>query len=284
MQWNGVRARRWVGVAQRVRGRVGNGRGMEARQGAMRIFSGDTDPAILVPCPAPTSCRKLTGAGLHEHPMRDPAKPGPARRPGRSRRGSREGTVRGIAHRMKPEWWAAGPAAGKVFQKKMRMALCRASIRLPFPTSPGKLGVPCPCRRARHGVAHGEPATASRHAWRATKSAMNLLFVRRRSARTLPSVRQSPMSSEQLVVHKFGGTSVASGERYRAVADIVQARPEARRAVVVSAMSGVTDALVRAVEQAGGRDGGYRDQLATVRERHRCAARELLPGPEGEEV
>src|SRR5829696_4609301 len=38
MQWNGVRARRWAGVARRVRGRVGNGRGMEARQGAMRIF------------------------------------------------------------------------------------------------------------------------------------------------------------------------------------------------------------------------------------------------------
>src|SRR5215217_7801688 len=38
MQWNGVRARQWAGVAQRVRGRVGNGRGMEARQGAMRIF------------------------------------------------------------------------------------------------------------------------------------------------------------------------------------------------------------------------------------------------------
>lgn len=92
------------------------------------------------------------------------------------------------------------------------------------------------------------------------------------------------MSPEQLVVHKFGGTSVASGERYRAVADIVSARPEARRAVVVSAMSGVTDALVRAVEQAGGRDGGYRDQLAAVRERHRSTARELLPGPEGEEV
>ena len=65
-----------------MRGRVGNGRGMEARQGAMRIFLGDTYHAILVPSPAPTSCRKRTGAGLHEHPMRDLAKPGPVRRPG----------------------------------------------------------------------------------------------------------------------------------------------------------------------------------------------------------
>jgi aspartokinase/homoserine dehydrogenase 1 len=92
------------------------------------------------------------------------------------------------------------------------------------------------------------------------------------------------MPAEPLVVHKFGGTSVAGAERYRAVADIVLARPEPRRAVVVSAMSGVTDALVRAVAQAGARDGGYRDQLAALRERHLSTARELLPGAEGEEV
>src|SRR5215218_156121 len=50
--------------------------------GGHENFLGDTYPAILVPSPAPTSCRKRTGAGLHEHPMRDLAKPGPARRPG----------------------------------------------------------------------------------------------------------------------------------------------------------------------------------------------------------
>jgi len=173
MQWNGVRARRWAGVAQRVRGRVGNGRGMEARQGAMRIFweipippssfpARRRPPAASEPEPASTNTRCAIQRSL-----------GPREGRGRSRRGSREGTVRGIAHRMKPEWSAAGRCGGKGVPEKMRMALCRASIRLPFPTSPGKLGAPCPCRRAGHGVAHGEPATASRHAWRATKSAMN---------------------------------------------------------------------------------------------------------------
>ena len=92
------------------------------------------------------------------------------------------------------------------------------------------------------------------------------------------------MSSQQLVVHKFGGTSVAGTERYRGVADIVLARPEPRRAVVVSAMSGVTDALVRAVQMAGQRDPAYRDELAALRERHRRTACELLPGAAGEEV
>ncbi len=92
------------------------------------------------------------------------------------------------------------------------------------------------------------------------------------------------MSSQQLVVHKFGGSSVAGTERYRAVADIVRARPEARRAIVVSAMSGVTDALVRAVQMAGQRDPAYRDELAALRELHRRTACELLPGAAGEEV
>ena len=135
---NGVRARRQAGVAPRVCGRVGNGRGMEARQGAIRVFCGDTYPAIRVPAPAPTSCRKRTRPNPHEHLMRDLANSRIARGPARSRRVSREGTVRGIAHRVKPEWWVAGRCGGRGVFEKMRMAPCRASIRLPFPASPGK--------------------------------------------------------------------------------------------------------------------------------------------------
>jgi bifunctional aspartokinase / homoserine dehydrogenase 1 len=92
------------------------------------------------------------------------------------------------------------------------------------------------------------------------------------------------MSSQKRVVHKFGGTSVAGTERYRAVAGIVLARPEPRRVVVVSAMSGVTDALVRIVDLAGRRDPAYRDALAALRTRHRRTVDELLPGGEGDAV
>jgi len=81
MQWKGVRVRRRVGVAPRVCGRVGNGRGSEARQGAIRIFRETPIPPSSSPA-RPTSCRKRTGAGLHEHLMRDLVKPGPARKPG----------------------------------------------------------------------------------------------------------------------------------------------------------------------------------------------------------
>ena len=46
------------------------------------------------------------------------------------------------------------------------------------------------------------------------------------------------------VAHKFGGTSMADATRIRHVADLVRSRQEAAQVVVVSAMSGVTDALL----------------------------------------
>ncbi|HEV8446592.1 MAG TPA: bifunctional aspartate kinase/homoserine dehydrogenase I [Gemmatimonadaceae bacterium] len=80
------------------------------------------------------------------------------------------------------------------------------------------------------------------------------------------------------VVHKFGGTSLADAACFRRVADIVAERPESHRAVVVSAMSGVTNALIRAVELAGvGDTAGYTRALAELRDKHRRALLELVP-------
>ena len=61
-------------------------------------------------------------------------------------------------------------------------------------------------------------------------------------------------SSPRWVVHKFGGTSLASAERYRNVAKILADRDEKPCAVVVSAMGGLTDMLVGLVEGATARD------------------------------
>jgi aspartokinase/homoserine dehydrogenase 1 len=80
------------------------------------------------------------------------------------------------------------------------------------------------------------------------------------------------------VVHKFGGTSLADAARVRRVAEIIAARPESRRIVVVSAMSGVTNTLVRAVELAGARDpDGYRRLLVDLERKHRDAFADLVP-------
>ena len=58
----------------------------------------------------------------------------------------------------------------------------------------------------------------------------------------LPAVETA--TPARTVVHKFGGTSVADAERYRHVAQLLLAREESLQVTVVSAMKGVTDALI----------------------------------------
>ena len=88
------------------------------------------------------------------------------------------------------------------------------------------------------------------------------------------------MTTAPWVVHKFGGTSVASAQRYRDVAAIVAREPGVRKAVVVSAMAKVTDALIALTELARARDESYVARLAELVERHVEAAKELLPEAE----
>ena len=75
-----------------------------------------------------------------------------------------------------------------------------------------------------------------------------------------------------MIVMKFGGTSVADAERIRAAATIVRGRLPRGPIVVVSALAGVTDLLVRAV--AAAKDGDREAQesiLADLGRRHRWA-------------
>jgi aspartokinase len=58
----------------------------------------------------------------------------------------------------------------------------------------------------------------------------------------------------QWVAHKFGGTSLADADAYRAVASIIEEKGPGRQAVVVSATAGMTDGLIELVARAGRRD------------------------------
>ncbi len=83
---------------------------------------------------------------------------------------------------------------------------------------------------------------------------------------------------------KFGGTSVGSAEAFTQASDVVleQAEKWDRLAVVVSAMSGVTDALTQgALTAASGDDRTYRATVADLRVRHYRAVDALLT-PDGE--
>ena len=82
-----------------------------------------------------------------------------------------------------------------------------------------------------------------------------------------------------ILVSKFGGTSVGSVEAISRAADIVLAQTQKwdRQVVVVSAMSGVTDALTRGAVTAASGDGqAYRAIVADLRVRHYRTVDELL--------
>ena len=89
-------------------------------------------------------------------------------------------------------------------------------------------------------------------------------------------------SSVGSIVHKFGGSSLADAECFRRVATIVAERPEARRLIVVSAMGGMTDNLLKAARLAAARDESYHAVLTSIALRHRTTISELVPGAKGE--
>ncbi len=76
-------------------------------------------------------------------------------------------------------------------------------------------------------------------------------------------------------VHKFGGSSLADAARIGHVAGLMLAAGEPRHAVVVSAMHGVTDALI-ALGDAAARGDEWQPALANLRQRHIDTADALL--------
>jgi aspartate kinase len=85
----------------------------------------------------------------------------------------------------------------------------------------------------------------------------------------------------RLLVMKFGGTSIGSGDAIRRVASIIVDQLDRHLVVVTSAMSGVTDELLELTERAvAGDESSCWRRLRSLRERHLEAAREIAPeGP-----
>jgi aspartokinase len=81
-----------------------------------------------------------------------------------------------------------------------------------------------------------------------------------------------------LIVMKFGGTSVGSAERMRVAADICRKQlAQGPVAVVASAMSKVTDLLLDTLRHAEANDSaGVERNLTLLEERHVRTCRELL--------
>lgn len=81
------------------------------------------------------------------------------------------------------------------------------------------------------------------------------------------------------LVMKFGGTSVGSAEAITRVSEIVKSYHQQwkRMVLVVSAMSGVTDALIQCADHAVlGEEGRYQTQIEQLKERHLAVTSQVL--------
>ncbi len=89
-----------------------------------------------------------------------------------------------------------------------------------------------------------------------------------------------------LLVMKFGGTSVGSAARMKASAGIAMDAAKTRPvAIVVSAMSKITDLLLDTMKHAeAGDQKGIETNIALLRHRHHEALAEVLPEPQQEDI
>ena len=80
-----------------------------------------------------------------------------------------------------------------------------------------------------------------------------------------------------MIVLKFGGTSVANAQNIQKVITIVnQKAKENKLAVVVSALSGVTDMLINASKKAAAKDEIYKTNIEEIKQKHFEAISDLV--------
>ncbi|MGB5435258.1 MAG: bifunctional aspartate kinase/homoserine dehydrogenase I [Maribacter sp.] len=78
-------------------------------------------------------------------------------------------------------------------------------------------------------------------------------------------------------VLKFGGTSVANAQNITLVKNIVSSSDNDKNIVVVSALGGITDLLLKAAELAALQDDTYKSLLKDIEDRHLQTIKELIP-------
>ena len=78
-------------------------------------------------------------------------------------------------------------------------------------------------------------------------------------------------------VLKFGGTSVANAENIKKVRDILQLKKGEKTVVVISALGGVTDELLKCGSLAASGESCYKESLQKLTERHLNVVKQLLP-------
>lgn len=86
-------------------------------------------------------------------------------------------------------------------------------------------------------------------------------------------------------VFKFGGTSVGSSENIKKVMSILENNSKNDHiAVVVSAVGGITDKLLKVANLAINKDESYKEILEEIRSQHLTIIDDLISGPQNKEV
>ncbi|HLP65145.1 bifunctional aspartate kinase/homoserine dehydrogenase I [Flavobacterium sp.] len=76
---------------------------------------------------------------------------------------------------------------------------------------------------------------------------------------------------------KFGGTSVANAQNIQLVIEIVNQKAKTEKlAVVVSALSGITDTLIQAAQKAASKDESYKNSIEEIKQKHFDAIGQLV--------
>ena len=95
----------------------------------------------------------------------------------------------------------------------------------------------------------------------------------------------APSPALPVNVYKFGGTSVQTAERIKRVVELVrEEEAEGLKIVVISALGGVTDQLIAAIDQALARSGKHTEILESLKQRHSTAVESLARDVEKDEL
>ena len=86
------------------------------------------------------------------------------------------------------------------------------------------------------------------------------------------------MANDRWKIHKFGGSSLADADCFSRVAGLMIGHFGDRLGVVVSAMGGMTDALLELATHAERDDNAYEDGLNAIGDRYAETAKALLDG------
>lgn len=78
-------------------------------------------------------------------------------------------------------------------------------------------------------------------------------------------------------VLKFGGTSVANADNIKKVINILQQYNQQKTVVVISALGGVTDLLIKTGTLAANKEESYKEVLTELEKRHLDTVKALLP-------